>query len=54
MLVGDGRKDGGKVIGSSGTKGAEQDCAALLGKDMVPLCAVSMAHGIEVKCGIDV
>lgn len=33
-------RDGEKPSGSSGTTGTEQDCAALLWRDMMPLCAV--------------
>jgi hypothetical protein len=41
-----GKYEDVKVIGSSGTKGAEQDCDASLEieKEMVPLCAVLAAH----------
>jgi hypothetical protein len=47
ILVTEG-KDRVKAIGSSGTKGAEQKCTALLGKEMVPLCAVQVAHGFWI------
>ena len=48
MLVTEG-KDRIKAIGSSGKKGAEQKCAALLGKEMIPFCAVQMAHGMNFE-----